>query len=302
MKTHSSDADGLRDQNPGIAFAHANFENPTTLLGTSTSMPDVIASSDQTQTQVQSRSQVYVPSGPMPLCSVDEISRSEADHMPGPGAQPPLPGANDKESAPWRSTELARAQRHNRWAPPMRTRVEMAQELEAFLDQPLVHATEFYVIDKIDRLSRIIGSNVKVTHLMALASDPATLDRHRVGMALAAGVRYGVLEKDRSGSGLEGAYSVTPLGRRYLAQSKALRIGLWEINRRLAIEEICAVIQIEGSDALTEMLLVDPGRPPSETAIDVQGKSDTSSKKRAGKGSRATPDVHPMWAGLLAED
>lgn len=181
-----------------------------------------------------------------------------------------------------------------------RTRCEMLQELDGMLERPFPYATEFYLFDKLKQLATPEQPFVDVEALLQHAANPAIVDRHRVSMMLSAGMRCGALEKDRQTPGYRGKYRVTAKGLTYLAQSKQMRIGLWEINPGMGIAEICAIVQLERSDALTEMLLDDDTvdartarRPTPNASQDGHGHSEG--------GSGAWDKVHPLWAGLMVQ-
>lgn len=180
----------------------------------------------------------------------------------------------------------------------VRERRAMLQELEAMLARPFPYATEFYLFDKLKQLATPEQAFVDVEELLQHAANPAIVDRHRVGMILSAGVRCGALGKDKPTPGYRGKYRVTSKGMSYLAQSKQMRLGLWEINPAMSIAEVCAIVQLERGDALAEML-VDNDTVDAQSVRRAATSMAHDKRGHAEGGGRG--QVHPLWAGLLVQ-
>ena len=206
------------------------------------------------------------------------------------------------------------------------TRQERRQALERHLLRPFPHPTEFYLIDRIGRLTACGSRYVALDELIAHAMQPGNVCPFRLGMVLSAAVRTGALEKRGPQNGREGSYRITDIGQRYLDQAKAMRVALWKINPLLGIEEICAIVQVEGGDTLSEMIT----RVKDEEALKAerrhQEKKRSARKKARGDLNQSmaafnthaaspTPgddgtamasgplssvhvDLHPLWSGL----
>lgn len=203
------------------------------------------------------------------------------------------------------------------------SRQERLQALERHLLRPFPHPTEFYLIDRLDRLTGDTGRYADLDELITYAAQPESVCPFRLGMVLSAAVRAGALEKIGPQTGREGSYRITAAGQRYLDQAKAMRVALWKINPLLSIGEICAIVQVEGGDTLSEMIT----RGKDEEALKAERRRQ---EKRAAKKSAdqslaqgmqaltaqapaasaaATPEqppatipapIHPLWAGLTA--
>lgn len=132
------------------------------------------------------------------------------------------------------------------------------QLLDQYLDQPFPHASEFFLIDKIDRLTQgTQGSEpayVSMADLLDHAADAMKVCSSHVGLVLRAAVRAGGLDRISSPNGRNSRYRLTPMGKRFLEQAKAMRVALWKINPQLSIEEVCAIVQLEGNDTLSHMV------------------------------------------------
>lgn len=206
------------------------------------------------------------------------------------------------------------------------TRQERLQALERHLLRPFPHPTEFYLIDRIDRLTAGGSLYVELEELIAHAAQPDNVCPFRLGMVLSAAVRAGALEKLGPQTGREGSYRITAIGQRYLDQAKAMRVALWKINPLLSIGEICAIVQVEGGDTLSEMIT----RVKDEEALKVERrrqkkraarKTASSSLAQGMQAFTAQPApaasgaataiateppppiqiaIHPLWAGLTA--
>lgn len=234
-----------------------------------------------------------------------------------PAAAPPVavvpanatPFEDDSDAA---GTGLSRAQR---W-----------EALERHLRRPYPHATEFYLVDLIDRMGQTVPF-VERQDLLAQAAQPGQICQMTLGEVLDAALRAGALEwvDGPAGAGggavdMEadpvGGYRITALGKRHLEQAKAIRVALWHINPGLSIAEICAIVQIEGSDPLFDLIYLHPSnvqareeriagsRPP-------KGEARRRAKASAGPGvvkptAPTTPPgptagrISALWAGLLA--
>jgi len=175
------------------------------------------------------------------------------------------------------------------------TRQERLQALEAHLAKPFGNVTELMLVDAINRLATGEKPFVLVESLLVQrAADPKRLDRHRVGMLLAAAVRYGVIQAKDQRTGCSGSYCVTALGRRYLSQAKSMRIGLWELNPESNIERMCAIIQLEGSDTFDQMLL-----HSASSRDTVHGEVDRRRQIESHPFESARQSqIHPLWASL----
>lgn len=132
------------------------------------------------------------------------------------------------------------------------------QLLDQYLAQPFPHASEFFLIDKIDRLTQgTQGSEpayVSMADLLDHAADASKVCSSHVGLVLRAAVRAGGLDRISSPNGRNSRYRLTPMGKRFLEQAKAMRVALWKINPQLSIEEVCAIVQLEGNDTLSHMV------------------------------------------------
>jgi hypothetical protein len=175
------------------------------------------------------------------------------------------------------------------------TRQERLQVLETHLSRPVGNFTEFVLVDAINRIGTAEAPFVNLESLLLhRAADPKRVARHRVGMLLAAAVRYGVLLAQDQRTGCSGSYCVTALGQRYLSQAKSMRIGLWELNAGLNIERICAIIQLEGSDTFDQMLL--------HSASSRETSEDDGAVRRQVRAPAVDvakrSQIHPLWASL----
>lgn len=193
--------------------------------------------------------------------------------------------------------------------------------LDQHLLRPFAHPTEFYLIDLIDRLTGESERYADLQELMTHAAQPENICTFRLGMVLSAAVRAGALEKLGTQSGREGSYRITAIGKRYLEQAKAMRVALWKINPLLTIGEICAIVQVEGGDTLSEMIT----QVKDEEAIKAKSRRREKAAARQNAGTernapaaaqKPAPDaataiengppppiqiaIHPLWAGLAA--
>lgn len=200
------------------------------------------------------------------------------------------------------------------------SRQEMLSALERHLDRPIPHATEFYLIDKIDRMSGKSGRFIELQDLIESAAHPAQICPFRLGMVLGAAVRAGALEKLGAHVGRNGSYRITTLGKRYLEQAKAMRAALWKINPLMDIAEICAIVQMEGGDTLSEMVSKvadqdalekrrrrEEKRAAKKAGATSTGEGDTDDEADlTQQGAQHAPQrpiqmgVHTLWVGLLA--
>ena len=206
------------------------------------------------------------------------------------------------------------------------TRQERLQALERHLLRPFPHPTEFYLIDRIGRLTACGSLYVALDELIDHAMQPDNVCPFRLGMVLSAAVRAGALEKLGPQNGREGSYRITDIGQRYLDQAKAMRAALWKINPLLSIEEICAIVQIEGGDTLSEMITMVKDEEALKAERRRQEKKRSARKNATGglnqsmgaftahAASPTTHDdstavangtllsvhfaLHPLWAGL----
>lgn len=196
------------------------------------------------------------------------------------------------------------------------TRQERLSALERHLDRPIPHATEFYLIDKIDRLCGHSGQFLELQDLIAHAANPGQMCPFRLGMVLGSAVRAGALEKLGTQTGRNGSYRITQLGKRYLEQAKAMRVALWKINPRMDIAEICAIVQMEGGDTLSEMVskvadqdFLEKERRRQEKRAAKKHGANAPEQASPAEEQQASPreppqpaqlGVHALWAGLLA--
>lgn len=194
--------------------------------------------------------------------------------------------------------------------------VDRGLELEQHLSRPYPQPTLFYLVDKIERFTRgAAGDEAGAIDAKTLMAQSARQDQNTLEITqtmLERCVQSGVLEQ--AGEGPEARYRLSEPGRRNLVRSKAMRLALWRINPEMSIAEICAIVQIEGNDALTEMLTrhaekqgrgAAQGQPGQGQDQDSQGKPPKKpgraqrERQVRGQKDRGPAPPHPLWAGLL---
>ena len=152
------------------------------------------------------------------------------------------------------------------------SRQERLQALERHLRRPFPEITEFYLIDRVDRLTNGANRYADLDEITTHAAQPCNICPFRLGMVLSASVRAGALKKLGQQSGREGSYRITAIGKRYLDQAKAMHVALWKINPLLSIGEICDIVQVEGGDTLSEMITWVKEEEAMRAEIRRQGK------------------------------
>jgi hypothetical protein len=200
-----------------------------------------------------------------------------------------------------------------------KSREDLLQALDQHLVRPFPHPTAFYVLDRLDRLAGESGQYTHLNELAAFAAQPDNDFAFRLGMVLSAALRAGAIEKIGPQNGSEGSYRITNIGKRYLHQAKHMRVALWKINPLRSIGEICAIVQVEGGDTLSEMIASGKdeeaptpacvhnkkrgGRKASHSAMNTTAVPQMTSRDegRAMRGVESQPrlaSIHPLWAGL----
>jgi hypothetical protein len=170
---------------------------------------------------------------------------------------------------------------------------ELAAELDRHLSQPSPQVTLFYVMDKLARATSGDGAS-STEEMLQAQRDQTRIVAKGVESALVRGWNAGLLEVYP-----DGAIRITPAGDWYVKEGRARRLALWKTNPRLAVGEICAIVQIEDGDGPVYEVPLELVAPPARErqAPERQGFGVEPAPARRGRPARK---IAPVWAGLLA--